>query len=110
MPMRLGRATGRAAGDRAEDAPPRPFRSLEDAAQYAEAHDVGETGPPGELPAPQGGSVTLHLSAALLQQLRREAIRRGTGDLNVTATALLEDALRAVAHDTQGRGARAGRQ
>lgn len=70
------------------------FKNLEDAAAFAETHDVGEPGPKAELPQPRGGSLTIHLPPQLLQALRREAIRRGGQDLEHVAIAVLSDALR----------------
>ena len=75
---------------------PRVFRNVEEAARYAETHDVGEEGAPADasaLPESTGGTLRLRLDAELLRRLRAEAIRRGANDLTEVATALLDERL-----------------
>ena len=84
---------------------PRVFRRLDEAARYAETHDVGEAGPPAELPdlpEPARGTLRLRVDAELLRRLRAEALRRGARDLNEVAVALLADRLGYAAQDLSG--------
>jgi hypothetical protein len=74
----------------------RAFPTLEAAARYAEAHDIGEAGPPAKLELGEPGEtmLTLRLAPDVLRCLRSEAIRRGASDLGTVAVDLLTEAMR----------------
>jgi hypothetical protein len=80
-------------GERIKPESLRSFQSLDAAARFAQANDIGEAGPPAELPLARGGSLTVRLEPHVLRQLRREAMRRHTTDLSAVAGMILSEAL-----------------